>query len=286
MTTTLAPTPAVRYRGARTRKRLATAIIGIIAVLALAGFVTPLIYTMIGSLQPPLGDQKAAFPYFPNYAAVFQAGFGAFFGNSLIITVITVIATVLLSAMVAYPLAQAQFRGRKALDWILTLGLMIPYQVVLLPLFLIYSQLHMLDTVWTVIIPMVAFGMPFSVFLMVPFFRGLDRGVLEAAVIDGAGPTRIFWTVVLPLSRNILITVGVLRAIFAWNEYLFAYTFIRSQARQTLVLGLNNFIGSEGLINWGPMFAAITVSVLPALVVYMFLNRYLVAGLADGATKE
>lgn len=269
------------------RRFVVVVTLAVLAILALVTFISPLVYTLLGSIAAPTsGDDRGVFPYFGYYVKVFESGFAVYFVNSLAITVATVIATVLLSAMVAYPLSFFRFRSRGIIESLFTLGLMIPYQVVLLPLFLIYAKAGLLNSYWSVILPMVAFGMPFSVFLMLRFFRELDHGILEAAVIDGASAARIFWTIVLPLSRNVLITVATLRAIFAWNEYLFAYTFISSRDRLTLVLGLNDFIGAEGLVNWGPMFSAIAFSVLPALVAYIFLNRYMIAGLADGATKE
>ncbi|EQM74783.1 carbohydrate ABC transporter permease [Microbacterium maritypicum] len=286
MTTTTLPIRSTRRRWTP-RRALVLIVITIAALLALASFVSPLLYTLIGSVTPSrdAGDQ-GMFPSFDNYVRVFESGFPRFFLNSLIITVITVIATLLLSAMVAYPLSFFRFRTRRPIEALFMLGLMIPYQVVLLPLFLTYAKTDLLNTYWSVIIPMVAFGMPFSVFLLLRFFRELDEGIIEAAVIDGASAGRIFWTIILPLSRNVLITIAILRAIFAWNEYLFAYTFISSRNNLTLVLGLNDFIGAEGLVDWGPMFSAIAFSVLPALLAYILLNKYMIAGLADGATKE
>ena len=162
---------------------------------------------------------------------------------------------------------------------------MIPYQVVLIPLYITYSKIGLLDTYWALVLPQVAFGMPFSVQLFLAFFADFENDLLEAAVIDGCGIGRAFLSIVVPLCRNIIITIATLRAIFSWNEYVFAYTFIRSKKMMTVVLGLNAFVGEEGLVDWGPTFAAISVTVIPTLIVYMFLNKYMQSGLSEGAVK-
>lgn len=266
-------------------------LITLISVLVLMLFVYPLIYTVINSLKTYddfVGHPQYALPEaltWENYKKVFQSNFLRYFLNSVVIAGLVVVFTVVFSAMSAFAIAKLRFRGQKAMEVFFLLGLMIPYQVVLIPLYITYSKIGLLDTYWALVLPQVAFGMPFSVQLFLAFFTDFENDLLEAAVIDGCGIGRAFVSIVVPLCRNIIITIATLRAIFSWNEYVFAYTFIRSKTMMTVVLGLNAFVGEEGLVDWGPTFAAISVTVIPTLIVYMFLNKYMQSGLSEGAVK-
>lgn len=261
------------------------------ALLALVLFVYPLIYTIIGSLKTYedfVSSPQYALPsvlYFGNYVKVFENNFLRYFVNSVVTAALVVVFTVALSSTAAFAIAKLKFRGRKMLEVFFLLGLMIPYQVVLIPLYLTYAKLNLLDSYWSLVLPQVAFGMPFSVQLFLSFFSEYDNDILEAAIIDGCSIGRAFLSIVLPMCRNILITIATLRAIFSWNEYIFTYTFISSKKMMTVVLGLNSFVGEEGLVDWGPTFAAITVTVVPTLLVYMLLSKYMQSGLAEGAVK-
>ncbi len=265
--------------------------ITLIAIVLLLLFVYPLIYTILGSLKTYddfISSPQYAFPiklYWGNYVKVFANDFLKYFMNSVIIAGLVVGITVILSSMAAFAIAKLRFRGKKQLELYFLLGLMVPYQVVLLPLYLTYSKIHLLNTYWSLILPQVAFGMPFSVQLFLAFFAEFDNDLIEAAAIDGCGIGRAFISIVIPMCRNIIITIATLRAIFSWNEYIFSYTFINSKKMMTVVLGLNAFVGEEGLVDWGPTFAAISVTVLPTLFIYMFLSKYMQAGLTEGAVK-
>ena len=260
-------------------------------IVLLLLFVYPLIYTILGSLKTYddfISSPQYAFPiklYWGNYVKVFANDFLKYFMNSVIIAGLVVGITVILSSMAAFAIAKLRFRGKKQLELYFLLGLMVPYQVVLLPLYLTYSKIHLLNTYWSLILPQVAFGMPFSVQLFLAFFAEFDNDLIEAAAIDGCGIGRAFISIVIPMCRNIIITIATLRAIFSWNEYIFSYTFINSKKMMTVVLGLNAFVGEEGLVDWGPTFAAISVTVLPTLFIYMFLSKYMQAGLTEGAVK-
>lgn len=273
------------------REHCKNALVTLISVLVLVLFVYPLVYTVLNSLKTYddfVSNPQYALPKlltWENYEKVFRSNFLRYFLNSVAIAALVVVFTVVFSAMAAFAIAKLRFRGQKAMEVFFLLGLMIPYQVVLIPLYITYSKIGLLDTYWALVLPQVAFGMPFSVQLFLAFFADFENDLLEAAVIDGCGIGRAFLSIVVPLCRNIIITIATLRAIFSWNEYVFAYTFIRSKTMMTVVLGLNAFVGEEGLVDWGPTFAAISVTVIPTLIVYMFLNKYMQSGLAEGAVK-
>lgn len=267
------------------------AVITLVSAIVLVVFVYPLVYTVLNSLKTydDFGSSpQYALPreiFWGNYETVFRSNFMRYFLNSVVIAALVVIFTMALSSTAAFAIAKLKFRGQKMMEVFFLLGLMIPYQVVLIPLYLTYAKLNLLDSYVSLVLPQVAFGMPFSVQLFLAFFSDYENDLLEAAVIDGCGIGRAFVSVVLPMCRNILITIATLRAIFSWNEYIFTYTFISSKDMMTVVLGLNSFVGEEGLVDWGPTFAAISVTVIPTLVVYMFLSKYMQSGLAEGSVK-
>lgn len=274
-----------------TGKRVKNIIITIVSLVVFLLFVYPLIYTIINSLKTYedfTSTAQYALPtkiYFGNYAKVFQSDFLQYFINSVIIAVLVVIFTVVLSATTAFGISKLRFRGKKITETYFLLGLMIPYQVILIPLYLTYAKLKLLDSYFSLILPQVAFGMPMAVQLFLAFFKDFEDDLIEAAVIDGSSIGRAFISIVAPICRNIIITIATLRAIFSWNEYIFSYTFIRSKDMMTVVLGLNAFVGEEGLVDWGPTFAAIALTVIPTLIVYMFLGKYMQSGLSEGSVK-
>lgn len=195
------------------------------------------------------------------------------------------VLTVFLSAATASQYRNFGLRDKKITEMYFLLGLMIPYQVILIPLYITYAKFKLLDTYFSLILPQVAFGMPMAVQLFLAFFKDFEEDLIEAAVIDGSSIGRAFISIVAPICRNIIITIATLRAIFSWNEYIFSYTFISSKKMMTVVLGLNAFVGEEGLVDWGPTFAAIAVTVIPTLIVYMFLGKYMQSGLSEGSVK-
>ena len=274
------------------KKQIRNVMVTVVSVLVFLLFVYPLIYTVLNSLKTYddfTSSPQYALPakvFFGNFVKVFQSDFIRYFINSVVIAVLVVVFTVVLSATTAFAISKFRFRGKKIAEIYFLLGLMIPYQVILIPLYLTYAKFKLLDTYVSLILPQVAFGMPMAVQLFLAFFKDFEEELIEAAVIDGSSIGRAFISVVAPICRNIIITVATLRAIFSWNEYIFSYTFISSKKMMTVVLGLNAFVGEEGLVDWGPTFAAIVVTVIPTLLVYMFLGKYMQSGLSEGAVKS
>ena len=145
--------------------------------------------------------------------------------------------------------------------------------------------MHLTNTYLGVIIPQTAFGLPLSIYLCVNFFRFLPNDILEAAIIDGCSPWRIFLRIVIPMSRNIILTLALLRTVFCWNDFIFSYTFLSSKRLQTITLGIQDFVGAYGYTDWGRTFATVSLTVVPILIVYFFLGKYMVSGLAEGSVK-
>ena len=144
---------------------------------------------------------------------------------------------------------------------------------------------NMLDTYASMIIPLAGFSLPMAVYLFSSFYEYIPRETYEAASLDGAGPYRIFAQITLPLSLNTIVTVVMVNSIFIWNDFIFANTFVLSDDLKTVPLGLQNYIGAMGNVDWTATFAAVCVSITPLLLIFLVLNKAMIQGLESGATK-
>ncbi len=253
----------------------------------------PLLYAVFSSfksLEEFQANPPYALPqnlYLENYRFVLtQSPLGTYFFNSILIMVIVVIAVLILSSTAAFAIEKMRFRGKSKLLTYFLLGLMIPMQVCLVPLYLTFTKLHWTDSYISVILPQIAFGLPFSIYLFANFFRHLSNDVLEASIIDGCSAFQMFTRIVLPMSRNTVLTLAMMRGVFCWNEFMFAYTFTKSKSMQTVTLGLQDFVGMYGYTDWGRTFTTIVLTVFPTLVLYFFLGKYMISGLSSGSVKE
>jgi raffinose/stachyose/melibiose transport system permease protein len=157
--------------------------------------------------------------------------------------------------------------------------------MVLLPLFTIYFHVHLLNNLLSLIITYTAFGLPLTVFLMTTYYKTVPQELIEAALIDGAGVYRTFWTICLPIIKNAILTVALVQFFFIWNDLLLSLTFISDDAHRTIQAGLLNFVGNYGETDWGPTFAAICLAIVPTLIIYLGLNQKVMKGLTAGSVK-
>lgn len=220
-----------------------------------------------------------------NYAKAWEvANMDVYFLNSIIITFASLIITVLLGALAAYFLSRFQFKLRGVTYSLFLLGMLVPIHATLIPIFLIMQKLQLLDTYWSLILPYTAFHLSLTVFILEGFMRGFPKDLEESGVMDGAGVYRIFWSIILPITRPALATVIILNFIYNWNEYLFALVLITSTELKTLPLGLANFAGIE-TASLTLQMAALTIALIPILIFYLLLQKQLVNGMTAGAVK-
>lgn len=240
---------------------------------------TPAAVTSTGAFMPP--TQLA----WDNYSGAWSRGnFANSFFNSVIITIVKVPLGLALSAMAAYALAKIRLKIGKALLLLVVFGTMIPFQVMLAPLFTLVNSFGLIDTYPGVILPYIAFGVPYQVFILHGFFKGIPKELSEAALIDGATHFTIFRRIFLPVCLPVLAALFILDFVSTWNEFAMALVLLQDQNMWTLPLGLMSFQGQFSS-NYGQLNAAIVMTVLPATLVYLIFQRYFVSGLTSGAVK-
>jgi raffinose/stachyose/melibiose transport system permease protein len=204
--------------------------------------------------------------------------------NSLVISVLTVALTLAVASMAAFVFAQIRFFGSRFLLQYLLLGLMFPAATAILPLFIKIRDLGLLDTYWGVVLPQVAFGLGMSILLFRNFFRQLPAELFDAAQVDGCGYIRFFRYVTLPLSRPILAVVGVIVFVHSWNSYLLPLVVLNRDSIYPWPLGMMAYQG-EYSTDWQLVLAFVTLTILPAVVLFIAAQKVLVAGLTAGAIK-
>ena len=219
-----------------------------------------------------------------NFAKAWQLGVVRYLTNSVIVTVASIIATTLFSAWAAYGLSRVRMPFSNAMNLFILGGLMLAPTVALIPLFRLLTSLKLFDTLYALIILYTAFRIPFTTFLIRAYMIELPRDVDEAAYIDGASRTQIFWRIILPMSRPIIISAALLQALFAWNEYVFALVFISKEQFTTLPVGLVS-MQSRLLTDWPVVFAALTLAALPIVILFLVGQRHFLRGLTDGVGK-
>ena len=208
-----------------------------------------------------------------------------YFKNSLITTLISLVFIVIFSCLVGFAVTKMQWKMREAVAKYFQFGIMIPVAVALIPLFQIYSKGKLLNTHACLVITYIAFGLSLSIYLVQGYLRSFPDELMEAAVIDGCGIYRLMYYVVIPLMKNAIVTVLVLQFFFKWNDLIFSMTFISDSALKTVQTGLLYFSDEFGAKNWGAIFASVSMSVFPMLIIYLILNKKVMEGMTAGAVK-
>ena len=220
-----------------------------------------------------------------NYTTAWNSDhFPRYFLNSVIVAVATTALSLLLSSMMAYAFARFDFPLKETLFKVLLLGLMIPAMMLIIPQFILAKYLHLLDSYPGLVIFYVASTLALNTFLLRGFFEAVPAELEQAMEVDGAGPVRRYWRLILPLARPALATATIFTFLASWDEYPWALTIINTPAKQTLPLGIALFQGQNSTL-WGLVFAASIAAIGPVIVVFVTLQRHFVQGLSTGAIK-
>lgn len=224
--------------------------------------------------------------YVKNYIDAWTRGnMSTFFFNSLVATIISLIFIVILSVTVGFAVTKMQWKYRRVVARIFMVGIMVPVATALIPLFQIYNNIGLVNTRLSLILTYTAFGLSLSIYLVTGYMSSLPDEVLEAAVIDGCSIYTLMTKIVVPLMKNAIVTVLVLQFFFKWNDLLFSMTFINDTSLRTVQTGLLYFQDEFGSRNWGAIFASVSISVFPMLVLYTILNKTIIEGMTTGSVK-
>jgi raffinose/stachyose/melibiose transport system permease protein len=276
----------------RTRRRLAKLPVALLITLLLVVELYPLLWLILGSFktqQEFLNDPVWSLPgslNFDNYIEAWTTGnIAVFVANSLMATLPSLALIIVLGVAAGFALEVMVWKGRNGVLLIFLTGIMVPGQMILLPLFSAYFNAGLTGTLWPLIITYTATGLPLTVFMMATYFRAVPREVFEASTLDGASIIRSFISIGFPMVRNAVFTVALVQFFFIWNDLLIALTFANNSDLSTIQVGLLNFTGQFGAVQYGPLFAAICINVFGTLAIYLFLNQRVMKGLAAGSVK-
>jgi raffinose/stachyose/melibiose transport system permease protein len=262
-----------------------------IVLLAVASvIVVPVLFAVLGGFRnaPQLAADPVGLPnpwIWTNYSDSLGAtSFWVQLRNSVIVAGLSTGIVVLFAALAAFVLARRQFRGREVVYTLFTLGLLFPLTIAVLPLVILVRDLGLQDTLVGLALPQAAFGLPLTIIILRPFFRGIPRELEDAAAIDGCGQLGFFVRILLPLSKPALVTVAVLAIVSSWNQFLLPLVLLSSDTNWTMPLGLQNF-STQYTTDTARILAYTSLALIPALAFYVVAERQIVGGLSAGSVK-
>ena len=284
---TYVPSPAVL----RVRRGLVLATKYTILIFVCLIVVSPVLTAILGGLRTtgefltrPFGLPTRGIQW-NNYTSILEDSvFWRSVRNSMYITIGSTFFTVLLSSTMAFVFSRIQFKGREVLFNILSLGLLFPLGIAILPIFLQIRSLNLTDSYWGVILPLVAFGLPGSTIILRTFFKAIPPELEDASYIDGCNRIGFFVYILMPLARPAITAIATLQVIAGWNEYFLSLLVFTDSKKWPLTLGLMQYQGQFGT-DWARIMAYITLLIIPAIIFYLFAERYIVTGLTGGELK-
>lgn len=281
-------TPRTSLIALRIRRALLHVILTTIALVWIIPLVSAL-YTGLRTFADGTANGPWSFPphtlTLDNFVQAWtEGGFSHYYLNTFLVVIPSVILMLTLSSMSAYVLARYRFRGSRLLLMVFIAGLLLPFQILLIPVYRISNYLNIYDTLWSLIAIHVAFELGFCTFVLHNFIRTIPTEMTEAAAVDGASVFWTWWRVIIPLSRPALAALATLEFTWKWNDYLWVITLIQSDANATVTLGLSGLRG-EFVTNWNLISAASLLAAVPTVLIYVILQRQFLGGLFVGANK-
>ena len=254
--------------------------------------ITPLAWTLLSSFKTTREIFASPFSLpsnwsFENYRSAWsREGFGNYFLNTVVIVGSALIIVMTLGSMCAYVLARFRFPGSRAIYYLMLAGLTFPVFLAIVPLFLLMRDFHLLNKQPGLVIVYVAFALPFTVFFLYPFFKRLPDEIAEAAAVDGASEWRTFFQVMLPMARPGMVSVAIFNFLGLWNQFLLPIALNTDQDNYVLSQGMSRFASQAGYaVDFGSLFAAVMITVVPVLVMYIVFQRQLRGSVAQGTLK-
>jgi multiple sugar transport system permease protein len=262
----------------------------LVLILASLFFIIPFMWMLSTSLKPLTQVFTAKIEWIPkpfkwvNYLdAMNTIPFWTYAKNTVIITALSIVGVILSCPLVAYSFAKLKWRGRNVLFVVTMAVMMIPGQVTMIPLFLIFHKMGWVGTSLPLIIPQF-FGVPFFIFLLRQFFKGLPDSLRDAAKIDGASEWRIYWQIMFPLTKSAILAVGLFQLMASWTDFIGPLLYLTNQSSYTLALGLQQFQSAQGSY-WNLMMAVSTIMTLPIILLFFFLQKTFIEGITFSGIK-
>jgi raffinose/stachyose/melibiose transport system permease protein len=268
----------------RSEQTLGYVVLGVFSIIALF----PIVGIVLTALQDPNG--LAGFGSFDglhleNFADAWEEGnFGSYLKSSVIVAVVVVVVAGGFSILAGYAFGMMRFRGASVLFYVILLGLMVPTEAIIVPLYYDFRERGLTNTYWGLILPQIGTSVAFGTYWMRAFFRSVPRSLVEAARIDGASAWFTLWRVLLPLARPAVLTMTVLLFMWTWNEFLLALVMVSDEELRTAPLGLSFFQGRNSS-ELTLMAAGSVIVALPVVILYVFLQRHFIRGMLSGAVK-
>ncbi len=270
--------------------RIGTALMYIFVWILSISFLFPIIWLVYSSLKTSQEFDVNSFslpadPTLRNYVQVLTTtDMGRYLLNSLIVSVASVALVVFFAFIVGYFLSRFRFRGRQAIFSVFLLGMLVPVHSLMVPIYVLFSRLHLNDHLIALVLPYFAFNLPIGIYLAESYIHSIPQEMEEAASIDGASFQYTLFRIIFPMAKSILVTIAIITFFYCWNEFSFALILTTGEKMRTVPLGLALFSGSY-TTNYPVMMAAMVIATLPTLVIYALLNRQIMDGMIAGAVK-
>jgi multiple sugar transport system permease protein len=286
--------PDYNMAGTCFKEGMRTGLYYVFNILLFLLFMFPLFWSVMNSFKPPM--EAAASP--PTYLMTkistdnflkfskYGSGVWRYFTNSGIVSIGTVFGAIILSTLAGYGFSRFSFRGKNLTFVILLSTMMIPFQSILIPLFVVFTRINLNNSLFGLILIYITFQLPFGVFIMRNTFDMIPREIEEAALIDGCNSVNLLWYVMLRLVSPGIVTIAISAFLAAWNEFIIALIMLLKDTKYTLPILLTSIrTGYYGSIDWGALQAGITVTIVPSMILFLLLQRYYIKGLSSGAVK-
>ncbi|MGL3104500.1 carbohydrate ABC transporter permease [Bradyrhizobium sp. BR 1432] len=294
MTNVANAAPEFDIVGEGRRRVLSSAAVHALLIGASILMLYPILWMLFGSLKPEseifgsasLIPSQLSIEAYPRGWFGLRVSFGQFFWNSLVISLFTVVGNVVSCSLAAYAFARLRFWGRNFWFAIMLGTLMLPYHVLLIPRYVLFLNLGWVDRILPLVVPKFLAVDAFLIFLMVQFFRGIPRELDEAAMMDGCSPWRIYWAIMLPLSRSALATAAIFSFLWTWDDFFGPLIYLNDMQAYTVQLGLSFLVDSTSNSDWSGLFAMSILSLVPIFFFFLFFQRLLIEGIATTGMKR
>jgi multiple sugar transport system permease protein len=283
-----------RDAGWKTRARIKSVVSHTLLIGASILMLYPLLWMLAASVRPEneIFTSPSIWPsefsldaYLRGWDGL-RISFGRFFANSFVIAILAVAGNLITCSLAAFAFARLKFGGRSFWFAMMLMTLMLPYQVTLIPQYVLFRNLGWVDTILPLVAPKFLAVDAFFIFLMVQFFRGIPRELDEAAQMDGCSPWRIYWKIMLPLSLPVMTTAAIFTFIWTWDDFFGPLIYLNEMNQYTVMLGLRTFVDSTGESDFGGLFAMSVLSLVPIFLFFLFFQRLLIEGIATTGMKR